>query len=63
MSRPPLPGGPYLILGLARSGRAAAAALLARGETVLGADRDGTRALEGVELVDGHRRHWSASAA
>ena len=53
MTRPPLPGGPYLILGLARSGRAAAAALLARGETVLGADRDGTRALAGVELVDG----------
>ena len=53
MSRPPLPGGPYLVLGLARSGRAAAAALLARGETVLGADRDGTRALAGVELVDG----------
>ena len=53
MSRPPLPGGPYLVLGLARSGRAAAAALLARGETVLGADRDGTRALPGVELLDG----------
>ena len=53
MTRPPLPGGPYLILGLARSGRAAAAALLARGETVLGADRDDSRALAGVELVDG----------
>jgi len=53
VSRPALPGGPYLVLGLARSGRAAAAALLARGETVLGADRDASRALAGVELVDG----------
>ena len=41
------------MLGLARSGRAAASALLARGETVFGADRDGTRALPGVELLDG----------
>ena len=53
MRRPPLPGGPYLVLGLARSGSAAAAVLLARGESVLGADRDATRALPGVELVDG----------
>ena len=30
--RPPLPGGPYLIVGLARSGVAAAVALRARGE-------------------------------
>ncbi len=55
MSRPPLPGGPYLVIGLARSGIAAALALAARGETVLAGD---ARALDppalrgsGVELV------------
>jgi UDP-N-acetylmuramoylalanine--D-glutamate ligase len=36
--RPPLPPGPYLIVGLARSGRAAALALRARGEEVTGCD-------------------------
>ena len=36
--RPPLPPGPYLVLGLARSGRAAALALRARGLEVSGAD-------------------------
>ena len=36
--RPPLPGGPYLVVGLARSGVAAARALHARGETVVGVD-------------------------
>jgi UDP-N-acetylmuramoylalanine--D-glutamate ligase len=36
--RPPLPGGPYLVLGLARSGVAAALILAARGEIVIGAD-------------------------
>jgi len=36
--RPPLPGGPYLVVGLARSGVAAALALRARGEEVLGLD-------------------------
>jgi len=36
--RPPLPGGPYLIAGLARSGTAAALALRARGERVIGVD-------------------------
>ena len=36
--RPPLPGGPYLVLGLARSGVAAALALRARGEEVVGVD-------------------------
>jgi UDP-N-acetylmuramoylalanine--D-glutamate ligase len=36
--RPPLPGGPYLIVGLARSGIAAALALRARGEEVIGCD-------------------------
>ena len=36
--RPPLPGGPYLVVGLARSGMAAALALCARGEEVVGVD-------------------------
>ncbi len=36
--RPPLPGGPYLVVGLARSGLAAALALRARGEEVIGCD-------------------------
>ena len=36
--RPPLPGGPYLVVGLARSGVAAARALHTRGETVIGVD-------------------------
>ena len=36
--RPPLPAGPYLVLGLARSGIAAAGALRARGEEVIGCD-------------------------
>jgi len=36
--RPDLPGGPYLVAGLARSGEAAALALRARGEEVVGAD-------------------------
>jgi UDP-N-acetylmuramoylalanine--D-glutamate ligase len=36
--RPPLPGGPYLVAGLARSGIAAALALHARGEEVIGVD-------------------------
>jgi UDP-N-acetylmuramoylalanine--D-glutamate ligase len=36
--RPPLPSGPYLVVGLARSGVAAALALAARGEQVTGLD-------------------------
>jgi UDP-N-acetylmuramoylalanine--D-glutamate ligase len=36
--RPPLPRGPYLVAGLARSGVAAAIALRARGEEVIGCD-------------------------
>jgi UDP-N-acetylmuramoylalanine--D-glutamate ligase len=36
--RPPLSGGPYLVVGLARSGVAAALALRARGEEVIGVD-------------------------
>jgi UDP-N-acetylmuramoylalanine--D-glutamate ligase len=36
--RPPLPPGPYLVVGLARSGIAAALALRARGQEVMGWD-------------------------
>jgi len=36
--RPAVPFGPYLVVGLARSGRAAARALRARGESVMGVD-------------------------
>ena len=36
--RPPLPPGPYLVVGLARSGRAAALALHAQGAEVTGTD-------------------------
>jgi UDP-N-acetylmuramoylalanine--D-glutamate ligase len=55
VSRPPLPGGPYLVVGLARSGIAAALALASRGESVIGTDRAGLAPSElegsGVELV------------
>jgi UDP-N-acetylmuramoylalanine--D-glutamate ligase len=59
--RPPLPPGPYLVVGLARSGQAAAALLHARGETVIAVDSAPAERLraelpEGVELhagVDG----------
>ena len=58
--RPPLPPGPFLVAGLARSGEAAARLLAGRGETVLGIDSahpegaEGLRAL-GVEIhLDGH---------
>jgi UDP-N-acetylmuramoylalanine--D-glutamate ligase len=46
--RPPLPGGPYLVVGLARSGLAAGLALRARGEAVIGCDGrpPGTPALD-----------------
>ncbi len=37
-SRPPLPPGPYLVVGLARSGVSAALALRARGAEVIGCD-------------------------
>jgi UDP-N-acetylmuramoylalanine--D-glutamate ligase len=36
--RPPLPPGPFLVVGLARSGRAAGLVLRARGEEVVGCD-------------------------
>ena len=37
-SRPPLPDGPYLVVGLARSGEAAARVLSERGAEVAGCD-------------------------
>ncbi|HXB65879.1 MAG TPA: UDP-N-acetylmuramoyl-L-alanine--D-glutamate ligase [Solirubrobacteraceae bacterium] len=41
--RPPIPTGPYLIVGLARSGVAAARVLHARGERVIGVDAGAPR--------------------
>jgi UDP-N-acetylmuramoylalanine--D-glutamate ligase len=57
-SRPPLPPGPYLVVGLARSGQAAAALLHARGEQVIAVDSAPAERLradlpEGVELHAG----------
>jgi UDP-N-acetylmuramoylalanine--D-glutamate ligase len=50
--RPPLPPGPWLVVGLARSGVAAARALVARGEQVVAVDSGspGTLVPEGVEV-------------
>jgi UDP-N-acetylmuramoylalanine--D-glutamate ligase len=54
-ARPPLPPGPYAVLGVARSGSAAALALAARGERVIaidGGEPDGLELLaaRGVEI-------------
>lgn len=54
--RPPLPHGPYLVVGLARSGQAAARLLAGRGERVIGVDAgspDGAAGLAGagVEVI------------
>jgi UDP-N-acetylmuramoylalanine--D-glutamate ligase len=53
--RPPLPPGPWLVVGLARSGHAALEVLRARGEEARGVDRrhsdDGPAALDGVRAV------------
>jgi UDP-N-acetylmuramoylalanine--D-glutamate ligase len=46
--RPPLPGGPYLVVGLARSGEAIARALAGRGERVLGTDSGRPEGAEGL---------------
>ncbi|HEY7152074.1 MAG TPA: Mur ligase family protein, partial [Solirubrobacterales bacterium] len=68
-SRPPLPGGPYLVVGLARSGQAAARLLAGRGEEVAGCDSgspEGADTLreagvearlgtDGLELLEGAR--------
>ena len=47
--RPPLPTGPFLIVGLARSGAAIASVLAERGETVIGVDSGGPEEAEGLE--------------
>ena len=60
MSRPPLPEGPYLIVGLARSGTAAARMLLSHGEVVAAdaahpeppAGVEAHLGSDGVELLD-----------
>jgi UDP-N-acetylmuramoylalanine--D-glutamate ligase len=53
--RPPLPPGPWLVVGLARSGLAALEVLRVRGEDVRGVDRrqgdDTPAALDGVRAV------------
>ena len=59
--RPPLPEGPYLVVGLARSGIAAARMLRAHGEVVgvdsgtpdVPDDIDARLGVDGVELLDG----------
>lgn len=38
IDRPPIPDGPYLVVGLARSGQSAARLLASRGQTVIGVD-------------------------
>jgi UDP-N-acetylmuramoylalanine--D-glutamate ligase len=59
--RPPLPEGPFLVVGLARSGQAAARLLAERGEEVIGADSGSPARAErlreaGVEVnLDGDR--------
>ncbi|MGE5409274.1 MAG: UDP-N-acetylmuramoyl-L-alanine--D-glutamate ligase [Syntrophothermus sp.] len=46
--RPPLPAGPFLVVGLARSGQAAARMLAARGETVRAVDAARPEGAEGL---------------
>ncbi len=46
--RPPLPRGPFLVVGLARSGAAIARLLAERGERVLGCDSGRPREAEGL---------------
>jgi UDP-N-acetylmuramoylalanine--D-glutamate ligase len=55
-SRPPLPPGPYLVVGLARSGQAAAALLHARGEAVIAVDAAPADRLR-ADLPDGVEVH------
>ena len=47
--RPPLPQGPFLVVGLARSGAAIAGLLAERGETVLGVDAGAPEEAAGLE--------------
>jgi UDP-N-acetylmuramoylalanine--D-glutamate ligase len=49
--RPPLSPGPYLVVGLARSGAAIAQVLADRGETVIGVDSDVPPEAEGLETA------------
>jgi UDP-N-acetylmuramoylalanine--D-glutamate ligase len=49
--RPEIPGGPYLVVGLARSGAAAALALRERGERVLGLDAGSPPGAEALRVV------------
>ncbi|MGE5442119.1 MAG: UDP-N-acetylmuramoyl-L-alanine--D-glutamate ligase, partial [Bacteroidota bacterium] len=62
-----LPDRPYAVLGLGRSGRAAARALLAGGRTVWAWDDDerarAVGAAEGLPIVDPAERDLSGSAA
>ena len=46
--RPPLPEGPFLVIGLARSGAAVARLLAERGERVIGCDSGMPREAEGL---------------
>jgi len=50
--RPKLPGGPYLVVGLARSGRAVAMALRGRGEEVVGVDEAAAERLRGLDELE-----------
>jgi UDP-N-acetylmuramoylalanine--D-glutamate ligase len=62
--RPPLPKGPFLVVGLARSGAAIAGVLADRGETVIGVDSGTPEEAAGLEAsgvevslgVDGSRQ-------
>jgi UDP-N-acetylmuramoylalanine--D-glutamate ligase len=49
--RPPLSEGPYLVVGLARSGAAIARLLAARGETVIGIDSGRPHEAEGLRAT------------
>ncbi len=49
--RPPLPRGPFLVVGLARSGQAAARLLAARGEQVLAVDSGHPDGAEGLSAL------------
>ncbi len=63
-SRPPLPGGPYLVVGLARSGVAAALTLRERGEEVIGLDSGAATAPPLVRpRQEGFRRPASKSTS
>jgi UDP-N-acetylmuramoylalanine--D-glutamate ligase len=63
MARPPLPPGPYLVVGMARSGIGALRTLRARGERAIGVDSatpgvdlpDVFEGSDGLDLLDGVR--------